>query len=135
MGSNTTAGALRDFWFANDAQKNDALLDWVAIQRRSGTRVMLATNQDHDRADYLIHDLGLGKHVDGIYHSAGLGVAKPDRAFFEAIMSREQLAASQCILIDDTLANVEAARQVGWQAIRYINQSPDQLTSAIVNGD
>ncbi len=135
MGSSITATELRDYWFANDAYKNTEMIRWLDCQRQRGSRVMLATNQDHERADYLMQDLGLCDHVDGIYYSAALGVAKPDRVFFDKIATRERQNVSQLILIDDTAANVEAAQQAGWRAIHYTGQSPDQLTKAVVNGD
>jgi HAD superfamily hydrolase (TIGR01509 family) len=48
-----------------------------------------------------------------------IGAAKPDPAAF-AIACRELNAApSDCLLIDDTLANAEAAREAGWRAIRF----------------
>jgi putative hydrolase of the HAD superfamily len=111
------------------------MIKWVGCQRQCGSRVMLATNQDHERAQYLMHNRGLRDHADGIYHSAALGVAKPELMFFNEIATRERRDASQLILIDVTAANVDAARQAGWRAIHYTGQSPDQLTSSIVNGD
>src|SRR5262245_3678119 len=48
-----------------------------------------------------------------------IGAAKPDPKAF-AIACRELDAApSECLLIDDALANAEAARGAGWNAIHF----------------
>ncbi len=119
IGSTATAAQVQDYWFATDARINAAVLDWIDDRRRDGWTVKLATNQDHDRAAYLMTDLGLNAHVDGIYHSARLGCAKPDPAFFDAIAQAEGKPPRGLTLIDDTNANVTAARTAGWRAIVY----------------
>jgi HAD superfamily hydrolase (TIGR01509 family) len=48
-----------------------------------------------------------------------IGAAKPDPIAF-AIACRELKATpSECLLIDDVLANAEAARGAGWRAIHF----------------
>jgi HAD superfamily hydrolase (TIGR01509 family) len=48
-----------------------------------------------------------------------IGAAKPDPKAF-AIACRElEAAPSECLLIDDVLANAEAARGAGWRAIHF----------------
>ncbi len=133
MNSNVKASDLRDYWFGKDARLIQDMLDWIAKRRQAGHRVMLATNQDHSRAMYLMNNVGLAAHCDGIYHSAALGVAKPNPLFFNHISEHENREASDLILIDDTLQNVTAARAAGWQAYHFTGVA--QLTTAMVNGD
>ncbi|MEJ6404485.1 HAD-IA family hydrolase [Yoonia sp. 2307UL14-13] len=135
MGSTVKATDLRDYWFANDARRNVPLIAWVDAQRDAGHRVMLATNQEHERAAYIMDTIGLSAHCDGIYYSAALGMAKPNALFFHEISKREGRPLQDMIFIDDTKANVEAARAEGLLAIHYTGQPPDQLTTAIVSGD
>lgn len=127
METDTSAADLRDFWFANDARLSQPMLDWMNARRATGQRVMLATNQDHSRAHYLMNTLLLRDHCDGIYYSAALGVAKPDPAFFTAIAAAEKQPPFNLILIDDTLENVTAARRSGWQAHHYTGQNLDHV--------
>ena len=133
MNFNVKASDLRDYWFSRDADLNEAMLYWIADRRQRGHRVMFATNQDHSRAAYLMDNLGLAAHCDGIYHSAALGVAKPAPLFFRKISEREGRDASDLILIDDTPENVASARAAGWQAHHFTGV--DQLTTAMVSGD
>ncbi|MEO0930547.1 MAG: HAD-IA family hydrolase [Pseudomonadota bacterium] len=124
MGVRTDAITLRDFWFANDAYIDRDVCSWMDARRAAGHRVMLATNQDHSRGAYLLDELRLCDHCDGAYISAALGAAKPEKAFFEAIMSAEGRAAHDLVLIDDSPANVDAAKSLGWKAHHYTGQAP-----------
>ncbi|MCQ1781479.1 HAD-IA family hydrolase [Neorhizobium galegae] len=105
--------------FENDARLNIELLEELHQQREAGKKVYLATNQEHVRAAYLIEVLGLGRHCDGMYYSAALGSRKPDRAFFEQVAALAGLQSDQLLLVDDTPANVVAARACGWNAIEW----------------
>ncbi|MGO6943055.1 HAD-IA family hydrolase [Rhizobium johnstonii] len=118
------------YWFENDARLNIELLEELNQQRNAGKRVYLATNQEHVRAAHLVEQLGLGHHCDGIYYSAALGCRKPDRAFFEQAAALSGLPPEQLLLIDDTPANVTAARASGWNAFQWMEGSslPDALS-------
>lgn len=117
IGADVSAEEVQRYWFSNDARLEPNLLDLCADVRTRGISVFLATNQDHARAAYLMDQLGLAAHVDGLLHSAGLGVRKPDRAFFEAARSRTGADACAHLFVDDSATNVEAAREFGWQAM------------------
>ncbi|UOM33303.1 HAD-IA family hydrolase [Acuticoccus sp. I52.16.1] len=104
------------YWFAHDARLEPAVLAECAALRRAGVRVLLATNQEHLRARYLMETLGLADHVDGMIYSADVGVAKPHPAFFAAAAARSRVSPSEIALVDDTMANITAARAAGWAA-------------------
>jgi putative hydrolase of the HAD superfamily len=111
-----SAEALMAYWFAKDACLNQVLLKDLAALRASGTPLHLATVQDHRRADYLWTTLGFRDRFDGLHHSAAVGHAKPDSAYFNAVAMRVGLSPADLLLIDDSRRNVEAAIDAGWQA-------------------
>ncbi|MEY1555696.1 HAD family hydrolase [Yoonia sp. R2331] len=116
IGTEVSATALRDYWFAQDATLNTDMLREVAEIRAAGVPVWLATNQEHLRAAYLLDDLGLGDMVDGAIWSAAVGAKKPDPAFFAAVEARVGKPQATFVFVDDRLPNVEAARACGWVA-------------------
>jgi 2-haloacid dehalogenase len=59
------------------------------------------------------------RELDGALVSGFEGVAKPDPRVFELLLDRFDLDASSTAFVDDSQANVEAARGVGLQAIRF----------------
>ncbi len=111
------------YWFEHDARLNVGLLAEIEEQRGIGKKVYLATNQEHARAAYLMDELGLGNHCDGIFYSAAMGCRKPEKEFFAKAATLSGLSPSQLPLIDDTLANVSAARVSGWNAAQWFEGS------------
>jgi FMN phosphatase YigB (HAD superfamily) len=57
--------------------------------------------------------------LEPLFLSCEIGACKPSDASFEAVEAALGPAAQQILLIDDTLANVEAARARGWDAIHF----------------
>ncbi|MES2342092.1 MAG: HAD-IA family hydrolase, partial [Pseudomonadota bacterium] len=53
---------------------------------------------------------------DGLYLSCRLGAAKPQAAFFEAMLADIPLPREELIFFDDKAANVEAAQACGLTA-------------------
>jgi 2-haloacid dehalogenase len=66
---------------------------------------------------------------DGTVVSGFEGIAKPDPRIFELLLDRFGLTAARTLLIDDSRANVEAARGVGMQAIEF--ESPAALRHSL----
>jgi putative hydrolase of the HAD superfamily len=123
--------SLVSYWFARDARLDVPLLRQLAEVRSAGIPVYLATNQEHLRAAYLMKELGLAEHVDGILYSARLGAAKPDADFFARAQVAVGLRAEDILLIDDSQRNIEAARNVGWKALHWVaHSSPDVVRRA-----
>jgi len=109
------------YWFEKDCLIDRDLLELVAAWRaKTGARCFAASNQEHHRVAYLRDQRGLGAHFDEIIYSAALGVCKPDRVFFTAAEARMGVRTARSILfVDDSPANVDAARICGWRAVLY----------------
>lgn len=114
-----TAEQVLAYWFRQDARLNCELLEELATLRRGGLRVYLATNQEHERARYLMNTLGLAAHVDGCHYSAAIGHCKPTPEFFNAVAFRVGLPPGELLLIDDSEENVRAAIGAGWDAAHW----------------
>ena len=50
------------------------------------------------------------------YYSHIAGISKPDLKAYELVVRENDLAPAETLFVDDTLTNVEAARQAGLQA-------------------
>jgi 2-haloacid dehalogenase len=93
--------------------------------KNAGIPIFALTNMEswtypgrRDRYDFL-------RWFDGTVVSGLEGLAKPDPRVFETLLERFGLTPETTLFIDDSPANVEAARAVGLQAIRY--ESPAHL--------
>ncbi|HEX5825727.1 MAG TPA: HAD-IA family hydrolase, partial [Candidatus Limnocylindrales bacterium] len=58
---------------------------------------------------------------DGIVISGEVGVAKPDRRIYEALLERHGLEAHSILFVDDVAENVAAAEALGIRSLRFID--------------
>ncbi|MGO7987517.1 HAD family hydrolase [Rhizobium leguminosarum] len=114
-----SAETLIDYWFENDSRLDRNLLEELAALRQSGITLLLATNQEHRRARYLMEQIGLSAHFDDIIYSAALGHSKPSPDFFRLATERAGVPPGEIAFIDDMAVNIEAARQFGWNAAQW----------------
>ncbi len=124
-----SAQTLLDYWFENDSRLDRQLLDDLADLREKGTRLYLATNQEHQRAAYLRDVLGLGTHFDGMFYSAALGVRKPSADFYRLVTEAVGIEPAAIGFIDDAEENITAAGEFGWKAQHWTPAS--RLADAI----
>jgi 2-haloacid dehalogenase len=57
--------------------------------------------------------------LDGLVVSGEEGVTKPDRRIFELLIERFGLVPAATVFVDDSPANVSAARDLGMDAVRF----------------
>jgi putative hydrolase of the HAD superfamily len=116
---NVTLDELLAYWFQNDARLNEEFLKELMEARSENLQIHLATNQEHERANYLMNTLGLSAYADGCHYSAAIGYRKPSPEFYRIVALQVGLPPDELLLIDDTEENVEAAIKAGWQAMRW----------------
>lgn len=114
-----SAEALAEYWFRNDSRIDQSVLAAIDAHRATGRQVFLATNQEHRRAHYLMVDMDIAAHVDGIFYSAAIGHRKPDPAFYAHITQALDAQPDRILLVDDTEANILAARAFGWHGVHW----------------
>lgn len=66
---------------------------------------------------------------DGIVVSGEIGLIKPNAEIFHHLTSTFDLDPPSTVFIDDSLANVETARTLGFRAVRF--EHPDQLRAEL----
>ena len=67
---------------------------------------------------------------DAIVLSGEVRLIKPDPLIFKLLLEKIGRAADDCLYIDDSPANVDVARQLGFQTIHFT--SPEQLASELI---
>lgn len=107
------------YWLEHDSALDVHLVELVRQLKSAGTRLYLATNQEHLRAQWLWQSLRLGELFDDIFYAARLGIAKPNAGFFAEVERRLGPQAEPPLFFDDSPKVIIAARQAGWEAIEY----------------
>ena len=96
--------------------------DTVAVLselRSGGVRCLALSNMEPDTFAKRRRRFSFFGLLDGWVISGHEGVAKPDRAIFEILLSRYGLEPAGTAFIDDSQANVAAAAELGMVAIEY----------------
>lgn len=100
------------------------MLTLVDDLRLQGYRVAMLSNTTPPRAAF-IRRQGFYSHFEPVILSCDIGVKKPHQGAFVTMLNQLQASPSDCLLIDDKLENIEAARRLGMDGIVF--SSPEEL--------
>ena len=122
------------FWSGD--RLDEELINFLKSCRPKYKTALLSNAWEGSREHFSnIYSLVEGETVDHVLISAELGVAKPDYRIYDILRSRLDCEYSEIIFVDDFVQNVEAAEQLGIQAILFqtglnvINQIKSMLES------
>jgi len=93
--------------------------------RRENCRLLALTNWSTETFPFARAEHGFLDWFEGILVSGAEGLIKPDPAIFQLFTRRYAVDPSRALFIDDTLANVETARNCGFTAVLF--RDPAQL--------
>lgn len=98
-------------WSAGGGTVDEEVAEVLATARQH-VPVVLVTNAT-TRLESDVDELGLARHVDAIVNSARIGAAKPEPAIYLAAAVAAGVPPERCLFVDDSAANVAAARALG----------------------
>lgn len=131
--------AVRSEDFLREAHRFDDLPNMIRAERglvhllkRLPGRKILLTNAPKAYAISVMRHLGLHPHFSGQISIEAMQVhrqlrPKPSRQFLRKLLSKQRLAARRCILVEDTVENLRAAKQMGMRTAwmtGYLNRTP-----------
>jgi 2-haloacid dehalogenase len=93
--------------------------------RAAGVPCYALTNMEAETYPRRLERFPFMRWFDGTVVSAFEGTAKPDVEIFRRLLGRFSLAPSATVMIDDSAANLDAARGLGMQTVHF--RSPEQL--------
>ncbi|MBP6546036.1 MAG: HAD-IA family hydrolase [Phenylobacterium sp.] len=110
-------------WTQDAVIPDPAMLEDVRRLRAAGVACYLGSNQDAFWAAHIETTLGYGQLLDDLFISCRLGAAKPQAAFFEAMLAQVPFPREELIFFDDKAANVEAALACGLEARLFTDRA------------
>lgn len=120
LGYRGPAMAFVGYWLPRDSNVNEPMLDLVQrLKQAGGSRLFLATNQEHMRAQWLWQTLKFGDLFEDMFHSARVGHAKPAKPYFDWVNSRLGRQDEKPLFFDDREDIVKAAQSAGWEAVLF----------------
>lgn len=115
--------------FLHAAHEFDDLASMVRAERgllrllkRLPGRKILLTNAPQKYAQAMLRELGIGRQFARHIHVEQMQVhgksrPKPSRSYLRKLVANERLPARHCILVEDTLSNLKAAKAIGMRTV------------------
>ncbi len=133
-----TLNGFRDVFFSA-LHPNEALIDYMGELRGRGLRMAILTNNVREwEALWRAKLPQLDRTFEVVVDSAWVGMRKPDPEIYRLTVERlgDGLRAEECVFVDDTEANCEAARSLGMHAVRFAetDQAVAEVEAALATG-
>lgn len=97
--------------------KREYAVEWIKHLKKKGLQVLYLSNFAEITKEHCKDALEFMAYTDGGIMSYELQLVKPDPAFFQALIDKYDLKPQECVFIDDTWVNVEAAAQMGFHTV------------------
>jgi len=114
-----TAEDLLQFWFEDEGTADKEVLRVVADLRSKGVRCYIATRQEKYRKEYLLEQVGLRDHFDGIFCTCDVGFDKSEKGYWDYVFNELDLRPEEIMFFCDGKKNVDVAEGLGVQAYFY----------------
>jgi putative hydrolase of the HAD superfamily len=118
------------YWFESDSHIDLEMLGILQSVAAAGGKNIIATNNDPLRTLFIENEMGLGARVERIFSSGRMGCLKPEAEFFRRVTHDLGVSADRVILVDDSLRNLRAARDLEWQT-HYFSGDYDCLRTRL----
>lgn len=96
-------------------------IDLLKELKSIGYGIYGLTNWSAEKIGYAFANYSFFSLFDGIVVSGVEKVVKPDRKIYEILLERYSLKPGECVFIDDNQDNVDMAKVLGINAIRFDN--------------
>lgn len=105
-------------WIRDIGHPDSAVIDVLDELRASGYIAAILTNGT-DTIPAELAELGIDRHVDAVFNSSEIGVAKPDPAVFGHVCHELGVSPAAVFFVDDSQRNVTGAVEVGMKAVVF----------------
>lgn len=96
-------------------------IDLLKELKSMGYGIYGLTNWSAEKIGYAFENYSFFSLFDGIVVSGVEKVVKPDRRIYEILLERYSLKPGECVFIDDNQDNVDMAKVLGINAVRFDN--------------
>ena len=93
----------------------------LSLIKEKGHNLYFLSNISFDARDYMLEKFTFLQQFDGGIYSCDVGILKPDKEIYQALLNKYNLAPSECIFFDDVAENAQAAEAVGIKGVQFIN--------------
>lgn len=117
--------AYREHWKESIGEAYTGTVEIMKRLKRAGYPLYGLSNWSAETFPIACQKYGFFHLFDDIVISGEVGSVKPEPAIFEIMLEKIGRPAHECLFIDDSMANVEQARRMGFIAVQF--ESAEQL--------
>ena len=99
----------------------DGTVEVLADLRERGVRLLALSNWSAETFPIARERYSFLAWFEGIVISGEIGVVKPDRRIFEALIEGHGVEPSRTVFVDDTEVNVAVAEELGFIGLRFVD--------------
>ncbi|WP_055668367.1 HAD family hydrolase [Desnuesiella massiliensis] len=93
--------------------------------KRREYKIYILSNYHEKSFKYINENNEFFSLIDGKVVSSEIKLLKPEKEIYEELINKYSLKAEECLFIDDTLTNIEAAKEIGIKGVWFKN--PNEL--------
>ncbi len=100
---------------------NRSMVSWAAELRSSGYRTAILSNMPSEKLTFMRVSTGFSwiNDFDAAFFSCDYRMVKPEPAFYRVCLSTLGVRPGECVFLDDSAVNAEAARAEGIHAVIF----------------
>jgi putative hydrolase of the HAD superfamily len=110
---------LRDWDVEMWSNTDPLMIDWLKAVHLSGVRTALLSNMPNDMIVCVRNSFSWNSYFDCMVFSNEKRLTKPEAAIYERCIEEMGTSPEQTLFVDDREVNVQAAQNLGIQAIRF----------------
>ena len=103
--------------------KRDYAIQWIKHLKAEGLQVLYLSNFAEITKEHCKDALDFMPYTDGGIMSYEVKLVKPDAAIYEALIEKYDLKPQECVFVDDTYPNIEAAVKLGFHAVHAVSHA------------
>ena len=107
----------RDLVRASGISPLPGVAGWIDCLQRKGWRQAVASSAPRANIEVILESLGAGNLFQAIVSAEDVSRGKPDPEVFLVAASRVGVPPQRCIVVEDAVAGIEAARNAGMRSI------------------
>lgn len=112
------------------------LIDEIVIENLAKKyRLLILSDTNELHFEFIRRKFPILRHFDDFVLSYEVGFLKPSEEIFRIAVERSSCAPEECIFTDDVPLNVEGARKVGINAVRFVSSEQFQTDAREIIAD
>ena len=94
-----------------------------AVELKKNFHLAMLSNDVKEWSSYVRSKFNVNKFFDVVITSGDVGLSKPDKRIFNALLKKIGTTSDNCIFVDDKLVNLSPASELGFKTIRFLRKN------------